>query len=145
MGRSTQPLLPAIEGHLVQLGARLRRARVLRGITRESLSERTNLSLMTLKKIEDGNAAVAIGSYLLVLQILGFEADLDAVASKDTTGADYAYISLGGRARSRRTKGAKAPKPALVPSGASQATRSKSPENEDSQSPSSRKLLRLLG
>jgi hypothetical protein len=100
---------------------------------------------MTLKKIEEGNAAVAVGSYLLVLQILGFEADLDAVASKDTMGADYAYLSLGGRARSRRTKAAKAPKPVLVPSGASQPARSKSPKSDEAHSPTSRKLLRLLG
>lgn len=58
------------------------------------LSERTGLSRMTIRKIEQGDASVAIGHYVSVLGVLGLVEDLLNVARDDELGRKLQDIAL---------------------------------------------------
>ena len=66
---------------LVQLGGRLRAARVHQGWTASQMAERVGISRTTLASVEAGAASPAIGTYLKVLGVLGLAGDLALVAT----------------------------------------------------------------
>jgi transcriptional regulator with XRE-family HTH domain len=66
---------------LIQLGGRLRAARVLRGWTASQMADRTGISRTTLSAVESGAPSPAIGTYLKVLGVLGMAGDLALVAT----------------------------------------------------------------
>jgi transcriptional regulator with XRE-family HTH domain len=53
---------------LVQLGERLRRARIARDVTAVELAERLGISRTTLRAVESGDPSPTIGTYLRVLR-----------------------------------------------------------------------------
>ena len=59
-----------------QLGAQIKRSRLAREVTQELIAERSRISVSTLKRIENGDPAVAMGSYLMVLHALSILPDL---------------------------------------------------------------------
>lgn len=61
-------------------------ARLRRKLTAEQVAERANIGRSTLWKIEEGQGSVAMGNYLQVLVVLGFEQDLALVAQDDVLG-----------------------------------------------------------
>lgn len=61
---------------LLQLGARLKRARLRQGLTTVQMAEQAGLSRMTLRSIEAGEPMPTIGSYLRVMRVLGVSRDL---------------------------------------------------------------------
>jgi transcriptional regulator with XRE-family HTH domain len=71
---------------LVQLGGRLRTARVDRGWTATQVAERAGLSRTTLHAVESGAPSPAIGTYLKVMGILGIAADMALLATGEGTG-----------------------------------------------------------
>jgi transcriptional regulator with XRE-family HTH domain len=71
---------------LVALGARLREARLRRRYTVVQVAERAAVSRPTINKVEQGDAAVTLGTYLRVLMVLGLEGDLDLLAAADPVG-----------------------------------------------------------
>lgn len=79
-------LLPKTRKILIELGTNIKLARLRRKLSSEQLAERANISRPTLVAIESGSPAVSIGSYLLVLQVLGLEKDLMLVARDDELG-----------------------------------------------------------
>ena len=82
-----QPLMfPAQRKHLEALGERLRLARLRRGLSIDVTCERAGISRMTLYRLEAGRAAIALGTLIRVLSVLGLEGDLDAVARDDRLG-----------------------------------------------------------
>jgi len=93
-------ILPKIRKILEELGANIKLARLRRKLSSEQVSERANISRPTLSAIEQGKPTVSIGSYLLVLQVLGLEKDFLLVAKDDELGRKLqdAEIITGKRA-----------------------------------------------
>lgn len=79
-------ILPRIERILSEMGENIKLARLRRKLSAEQISERANISLPTLWAIEKGAPTVSIGSYILVLQVLGLEKDFLCLAEDDTLG-----------------------------------------------------------
>ncbi|MBS0475009.1 MAG: helix-turn-helix domain-containing protein [Proteobacteria bacterium] len=67
---------------LLQLGARLKRARVKQGLTTTAMAERAGISRMTLSAIEAGEPTPTMGSYLRVMSVLQVSKDLVLLASE---------------------------------------------------------------
>lgn len=70
---------------LAQLGARLKEARLSRGLTASALARQLIVSRTTLNAVEAGNPSVTMGTYLRVMSALGVAGDLVMVAT-DTAG-----------------------------------------------------------
>lgn len=66
---------------LLQLGERLKRARVNRGLTATELAQQARISRMTLSAVEAGAPSPTMGTYLRVMSVLGVSQDLALVAS----------------------------------------------------------------
>ena len=79
-------LLPKTKKILEVLGTNIKLARLRRKLSTEQVSERANITRMTLWSIEKGSPSVAMGKYLQVLLVLGFENDLITVANDDELG-----------------------------------------------------------
>jgi transcriptional regulator with XRE-family HTH domain len=62
---------PAVLRQAALLGTRVRQARVARGWTQAELAERSRVSAQTMRRIEHGNVAVALGAWLGVLERVG--------------------------------------------------------------------------
>src|ERR1700719_1859120 len=80
------PLYPGQKRVLAALGERLRLARLRRKLTIEVTCQRAGISRMTLFRAEAGSPAIALGTLLRVLSVLGLEGDLDLIARDDKAG-----------------------------------------------------------
>ena len=87
-------LYPKAAKALVRLGENLRLARRRRKITATMMSERANMSVMTLRAIERGSPHVSMCNYMAVVACLGFQDDIAAVASNDVLGRDLQDAAL---------------------------------------------------
>jgi transcriptional regulator with XRE-family HTH domain len=103
MAKKTAPLLPATEALLSQLGERLRMARLRRKLTAKQVAERAGMAPMTLRSLERGGAGVTMGAYLAVMQVLGLEQDLGAIAHTDPMGRELQDARLNRSARRAHT------------------------------------------
>jgi transcriptional regulator with XRE-family HTH domain len=65
-----------------------------RGYTQTLISERTGLSRLTIRKIENGDGTVSVGHYIAVLGVLGLVDDLLKVASDDELGRKLQDIKM---------------------------------------------------
>jgi transcriptional regulator with XRE-family HTH domain len=84
---SKPPILYPNQAKLLrELGQRLREARLRRRFSVSLVAERADVSRPTLNKVEAGDAAVTLGTYLRVLGVLGLEKDLSLLASDDALG-----------------------------------------------------------
>jgi transcriptional regulator with XRE-family HTH domain len=90
-------LTPAVQRELRTLGARLREARLLRGLPMELIAERAGTTRSTLHRIERGDANVRIGAYLQVMQALGLLKGFGAI--EDAAGELLRTERLPERAR----------------------------------------------
>ncbi len=79
-------ILPKTKRILSEMGENIKLARLRRKLSAEQVAERSNISRPTLSAIERGAPTVSIGSYLLVLQVLGLENDFLLVAKDDILG-----------------------------------------------------------
>ena len=79
---------------LEQLGDNIKLACKRRGYTQVLISERTGLSRLTIRKIEQGDPKVSIGHYVAVLGVLGLTEDFAQVASDDELGRKLQDIKL---------------------------------------------------
>jgi transcriptional regulator with XRE-family HTH domain len=100
MGRIRRPLSPDVSKKLRALGERICLARMRRGISASLMAERLGISRTTLGRLEDGEPALAIGTYLKALRVLGLDDDIDAVALSDPIGRSL----LDSQAHIRRQK-----------------------------------------
>lgn len=101
MPRTHLPTFPSIAKQLAELGERLRAARLRRRLTTVLFAERVGVSRDTLSRLEKGDPAIAIGSYLKALRVLGLDADIDLVARDDVAGRQLQDRALPAR-RARR-------------------------------------------
>ena len=86
--------LPSEQRLLVGLGERLRLARQRRKFSMALVAERAGLSRVTLHRIEKGDAAVTLGSYLRVMMVLGLDRDLGLLAKDDELGRRLQDLEL---------------------------------------------------
>ena len=97
-------ILPKTSRILNEMGDNIKLARLRRKLSMEQVSERANISRPTLVSIEKGSPTVSLGSYLLVLQVLGLERDFLHIAKDDELGRKLqdAQISTKERAPKRK-------------------------------------------
>ena len=87
-------IYPKAAQALKALGKNLRLARKRRKITARMMSERANLSLMTLRALERGEPHVSMANYMSVIGCLGFQDDIAAVAANDKLGRELQDAAL---------------------------------------------------
>lgn len=100
-----QPLMYLPQKRLLTgLGERLRLARFRRKLSVGVTCERAGISRMTLYRAEAGSSAVAVGTLVRILSVLGLEADLELIARDDKLGRVLQDQELAPRRRRTRTK-----------------------------------------
>lgn len=100
---SKAPLaFPSESKLLVDLGERLRLARLRRRMTTLVVTERANISRPTLAKVEQGDPSVTLGTYLRILSIYGLENDFAKVAQDDVLGRRLQDLALPASRRARK-------------------------------------------
>ena len=104
MAKKKIVILPKTRKILDEMGENIKLARLRRKFSSEQVAERANISRPTLSAIEKGKPTVSIGSYLLVLQVLGLEKDFLLLAKDDVLGRKLqdARISTKKRAPKRK-------------------------------------------
>ncbi|WP_159918323.1 helix-turn-helix transcriptional regulator [Pantoea sp. 18069] len=90
------------ESALVQLGYRLRVARLRRRDTTETVAHRIGVSRSTYKRMESGSEGVSIGAYFEALNYFGFSSQLFALGDPalDSIGLAYENMSRAKRGKS---------------------------------------------
>jgi len=92
-------VFPKNQKALSLLGENIKLACKRRGYSQMLISERTGLSRLTVRKIEQGDSTVSIGHYVAVLSVLGLVEDIAKVASDDVLGRKLQDIKLLGKSR----------------------------------------------
>jgi len=100
MTKRTLPTFPVVLKQLEAFGERLRLARMRRKLAVELFSERMGVSRETLRRMENGDPTIAIGTYVRALRVLGLEKDLDVLAADDELGRKLQDIETLGTRRS---------------------------------------------
>ena len=105
---SRQPaMFPATARLLNDLGDRLRHARLRRNLAAATVAARAGIARATLARAEHGEPAVALGTYVRILRVLGLDSDLSLVARDDELGRRLQDLELPERRRApKRTSGA---------------------------------------
>jgi len=62
---------------LVELGERLRKARLRRGLSAAEVAQRAGITRVTLHRAEGGAPAITIGNLVKVLAVLGLDEDIE--------------------------------------------------------------------
>jgi transcriptional regulator with XRE-family HTH domain len=84
---------------LDELGARIRAARLRRGMTQATLAARADVSLPTIRKLEKGDPTTSLATMVRALYVLGLEKDLDLLAADDVLGRKLQDIHQVGAPR----------------------------------------------
>jgi len=111
------PLYPRSAAELRTLGTRLRDARLRRRFSMTTVCVRADISRPTLYKIESGDPAVTMGSYVQVLRVLGLERDIALIAKDDVLGRSLQDEALPPRRRAPRSAKRHVSGPAPPPEG----------------------------
>ena len=80
------PCLPKLKRILSNLGENIKLARLRRQWSAQMLGDRAGCTRYTIAAVESGAENVAIGVYLNILFVFGFEKELECVAQKDPVG-----------------------------------------------------------
>lgn len=101
---STAPIPTEVQATARSLGAAIRAARLRRRWSQALLAEKAGVSHMTLRKAEQGQSGVAMGTYLVLLWALGLNQLLAPVLdpTTDREGVALETFRLGQRVRPRR-------------------------------------------
>jgi transcriptional regulator with XRE-family HTH domain len=95
--KRSAPVFPKNQRVLAQLGENIKLASKRRKYTQSLIAERTGLSRLTIRKIEQGDPTVSMGHYVSVLSVLGLVGDFARVASDDELGRKLQDIKLLGK------------------------------------------------
>ena len=104
MAKKKMIILPKTTRILIQIGENIKLARLRRKFSAEQVAERANISRPTLSAIEKGMPTVSIGSYLLVLQVLGLENDFLFLAKDDILGRKLQDLGISVKERAPKRK-----------------------------------------
>ena len=102
MAKRTPVLSPRTERILIDLGERIRLARLRRNMSAQMLAERAGISRQTLSTLENGSGSVSLATFIQVLFILGLEKDLEEVAKDDVLGRKLQDLNLPTRRRATK-------------------------------------------
>lgn len=80
------PVLPRLQRLLGEVGENIRLARLRRKLSAAQVAERAGISRPSLIAVEKGAPHVSIGSYLMVLFVLGLEKSILQLAADDELG-----------------------------------------------------------
>lgn len=94
MPSKAQPIYPSEQKILVNLGERIKLARLRRGISADTLAARSSISRMTLHRAEKGFPAVTLGTYLRIMAALQLQDDFNLLAKDDVLGRRLQDIAL---------------------------------------------------
>src|ERR1035441_6905215 len=86
MSRIVPSILPRLARLMAGLGENIRKARLRRAYSSETVAQRAGIARKTLYRVERGDPAVALGIYARVLQGLRLENDLASIAADDALG-----------------------------------------------------------
>lgn len=79
-------LLPRLSRLIGEVGEKIRKARLRRAYSSETVAQRAGITRKTLYRVERGDPSVALGVYARVLQALRLENDLSSIAADDALG-----------------------------------------------------------
>jgi DNA-binding XRE family transcriptional regulator len=99
MPRRTPAILPRLARLMGGLGENIKKARLRRAYSSETLAQRAGITRKTLYRVERGDPAVALGIYARVLQALRLENDLGSVAVDDALGRKLQDAKLEPKSR----------------------------------------------
>jgi len=102
MTRSAPSIVPRLARLLAGLGENIRKARLRRAYSAETVAQRAGISRKTLYRVEQGDPAVALGIYARALQALRLESDIGLIASDDLLGRKLQDASLEPKTRASR-------------------------------------------
>src|ERR1035441_9410705 len=102
MSRIVPSILPRLARLMAGLGENIRKARLRRAYSSETVAQRAGITRKTLYRVERGDPAVALGIYARVLQALRLENDLASIASDDALGRKLQDASLEPKHRAPR-------------------------------------------
>ncbi len=97
--KRSAPVFPKNRKALSLMGENIKLACKRRKYSQSLITERTGLSRLTVRKIEQGDPTVSIGHYVSVLSVLGLVEDFAKVASDDKLGRKLQDIKLLGQSR----------------------------------------------
>lgn len=99
MARRLPALLPRVARLLAGVGDNIKKARLRRAQSSETIAQRAGITRKTLYRVERGDPAVALGIYARVLQALRLENDLASIAADDVLGRKLQDANLEPRRR----------------------------------------------
>ena len=102
MARQVPSLVPRLGRLLTGLGENIKRARLRRAYSSETVAQRAGITRKTLYRVERGDPAVALGIYARVLQALRLENDLGSIAADDALGRKLQDARLEPKRRAPR-------------------------------------------
>lgn len=102
MAKRIPVLSPRVERILIDLGERIRLARLRRNISAQLLADRAGISRQTLSTLENGSGSVSLATFIQVLFMLGLEKDLEEVAKDDLLGRKLQDLKLPTRRRATK-------------------------------------------
>lgn len=95
-GQDNSRYVPNRAQQLADLSERLRLARRRRLISTELFAERMGVSRETLRRLENGDPTIAMGTYRRALRVSGLDSDIDGVARDDLLGQKKRAPSVDG-------------------------------------------------
>ncbi len=116
MARNTPPALPRLARLLAGVGDNIKKARLRRSFSAETVAQRAGIARKTLYRVERGDPAVSLGSYARVLQSLRLESGLASIAADDVLGRKLQDAGLEPKRRAPKKRGGAA-EPRAEPSG----------------------------
>jgi transcriptional regulator with XRE-family HTH domain len=109
MKKPPLPTPPAFQRQLTALGLRMRLARERRKLGTELFAERVGVSRETLRRLEKGDASIALGTFLRALRVLGLDRDIGLLAADDELGRKLQDIELLGNRLSKEALSTSSP------------------------------------
>jgi transcriptional regulator with XRE-family HTH domain len=94
MNTRKQIIFPKLQEILNTMGEQFKLARKRRSLTLMQVAERASIHRETLRKIEKGDASVALGSYFKVLRVMNLEKDFLKLAADDEFGKKLQDLNL---------------------------------------------------
>ena len=86
MPRQIPSILPRLARLIGGIGDNIKKARLRRAYSSETVAQRAGITRKTLYRVERGDPAVSLGIYARVLQALRLDNDLASIAADDALG-----------------------------------------------------------
>jgi DNA-binding XRE family transcriptional regulator len=94
MVKMSHPSFPSVLKQMRSFGERLQMARLRRELTTVQFSERVGVSRETIRRLEQGDPTIAIGTYMRALRVLGLDQDINTLASDDVLGKKLQDVAM---------------------------------------------------